>query len=80
MIGWGILGVAAWICVAIWPAWVAKKKGNSFFLWFIISLFFWWISLFWVYFGMKDKTLTPEDIAANDAADMALEREENAGN
>lgn len=79
MLGWGILGLTAWICVAIWPAWVAKQKGHSFFGWFIISLLFWWISLFWVYAGMKDLTLTAADIAADKAAEKMLEREESSG-
>jgi hypothetical protein len=54
-----ILGVFLWVMVALWPAFIAKKKGYSFVLFFIISLFFWWITLF-VTLLMKDKTASPE--------------------
>ncbi len=55
--GFGILGVVLWVLVALWPARVAASKGRSFFLWFLMSLFFWWITLF-VAYGLKD-TNTP---------------------
>jgi hypothetical protein len=58
-IGLGILGVIAWIIIAIWPARVAARKGHSFWGYFLLSLLFWWITLFIVYFGLKDKTQTP---------------------
>jgi Kef-type K+ transport system membrane component KefB len=75
MLGWGILGLIAWIIIAIWPARVASNKGHSFFVWFIISLFFWWVTLFWVYFGMNDRTRTAQDIAADEAVEKEMERE-----
>ena len=53
---WWIIGLIIWIAIAFWPASVASRKGHSFFLWFLISLPFWWISLFIVYFGLSDKT------------------------
>lgn len=77
MLGWGILGLIVWILIAIWPASVAFKKGHSFLGWFIISLFFWWITLFWVYFGMKDYTKTARDTTDEKAVDEVLEREEH---
>ena len=55
MLGWGILGLIVWIIVAIFPARIASSKGRSFLLWFIISLFFWWITLF-VALAMKDES------------------------
>ncbi len=75
MLGWGILGLIAWLIIALWPASIAAKKGHSFVLWFVISIFFWWIALFWVAFGMKDKTRTAADVAADKAADKAIERD-----
>lgn len=51
--GFGILGLIIWIAIAIWPARIAASKGRSFLLWFILSLFFWWITLF-VALAMKD--------------------------
>jgi hypothetical protein len=49
-----------WILAAILPAMIAKNKGHNFFGWFVLSLFFWWITLF-VAILMKDKhdTATP---------------------
>jgi hypothetical protein len=42
-VGWwlgGILLFIIWIAIAFWPARVARRKGHSFFLFFIFSLFF----------------------------------------
>jgi len=42
-IGWwlgGILFFIIWIAIAFWPARVAARKGHSFFLYFVFSLFF----------------------------------------
>ncbi len=41
--GWwlgSILFFIIWIAIAFWPARVAGRKGHSFFLFFIFSLFF----------------------------------------
>jgi Kef-type K+ transport system membrane component KefB len=76
MLGWGILGLIAWIIIAIWPARVAAGKGHSFVSWFVVSIFFWWITLFFVYFGMNDKTKTARDIANDKAVEKQLAREE----
>lgn len=55
-VGLGILGIFLWILIALWPARVASSKGYSFWLYFLLSIPFWWITLFIVYFGLKDKT------------------------
>jgi hypothetical protein len=34
------LAVVIWILIAFWPARVARRKGHSFLLFFIFSLFF----------------------------------------
>ena len=42
-LGWagiGILGLIIWVALAFWPARVARRKGHSFILFFIFSLFF----------------------------------------
>jgi hypothetical protein len=42
-VGWwlgGILLFIIWIAIAFWPARVARRKGHSFFLFFVFSLFF----------------------------------------
>ncbi|HEY4161126.1 MAG TPA: hypothetical protein VGM08_03630 [Candidatus Saccharimonadales bacterium] len=50
IIGFSILGfiilLAVWIVLAMLPAAIAKSKGHSFIAWFILSIFFWWITLF----------------------------------
>jgi len=71
-----VLGAFLWIMFAFWPAYVAKKKGYSFVLFFIFSLFTFVISLI-VAYAMKDKNLTAQDIADDKAAEKILEREEN---
>jgi len=71
-----VLGVFLWVIFAFWPAYVAKKKGYSFVLFFIFSLFTFVISLI-VAYAMKDKTRTAQDIADEKAAEKALEREES---
>jgi hypothetical protein len=40
VIGWTVLAVGIWILIAFWPARVASRKGHSFLLFFIFSLFF----------------------------------------
>jgi hypothetical protein len=52
---WITLLVAVWIGLAILPATIARSKGHSFWGWFFLSLFFWWITLFVVLF-MHDNT------------------------
>lgn len=52
-IGWIIL-VAIWIALAFWPARVAGRKGHSFFLYFIFSLFFFPLALLTAYL-VKDR-------------------------
>jgi ABC-type dipeptide/oligopeptide/nickel transport system permease component len=51
-----ILGVIIWVSIAFWPASVASRKGHSFFGYFLLSIPFWWITLFIVYFGLKDNS------------------------
>ena len=41
--GWwigGIIFIIVWVAIAFWPARVAARKGHSFLLYFIFSLFF----------------------------------------
>lgn len=70
-----ILGIVIWVLIAFWPASVAKRKGYSFLLFFILSLFFFFASLILAYV-LKDKTKTSGDIADEKAAERALEAEE----
>jgi hypothetical protein len=50
--GWwlgSILLFILWIAIAFWPARVARRKGHSFFLFFIFSLFFFPLALLVAY-------------------------------
>ncbi len=55
--GWwlgSILFIVIWIALAFWPARVAGRKGHSFFLYFIFSLFFFPAALIVAYL-VKDR-------------------------
>jgi hypothetical protein len=46
---WGILGLILWVAIAFWPARVARRKGHSWLLFFIFSLFFFPLALITAY-------------------------------
>ena len=52
---WWTLALLIWIAIAFWPARVAGRKGHSFFLFFIFSLFFFPAALIVAYL-VKDRT------------------------
>lgn len=54
-----VLGIFLWVMVSLAPAIIANKKGYNFWLFWIVSLFFWWITLFVAVF-MKDRSMAPE--------------------
>ena len=51
----GFLFLIIWIAIAFWPARVAGRKGHSFVLYFIFSLFFFPAALIVAYL-VKDRT------------------------
>ncbi|HYN35084.1 MAG TPA: hypothetical protein VES40_20845 [Ilumatobacteraceae bacterium] len=51
----GILGLIILIAIAFWPARVAGRKGHSFILYFILSLFFFPLALILAYV-VEDRT------------------------
>ncbi len=57
---WLMFWIFLCILVAFWPASVAKQKGHNFLGWFILSIFFWWITLFVAIFLLKDKNKTTD--------------------
>jgi hypothetical protein len=59
---WVTTLVILWCLAALLPASIAKSKGHSFWGWFFLSLFFWWITLF-VTLLMKNRN-TPTAAAA----------------
>jgi hypothetical protein len=50
-----IIAVIIWVAIAFWPARVAARKGHSFIGYFILSLFFFPLSLILAYV-VKDRT------------------------
>jgi hypothetical protein len=46
---WTWLLVVVWVLLAFWPARVARRKGHSFIGYFILSLFFFPLSLILAY-------------------------------
>jgi hypothetical protein len=51
---WWTLALLVWIAIAFWPARVAARKGHSFFLFFLFSLFFFPLALIVAYM-VKDR-------------------------
>lgn len=72
-----VLGVVLWIFLALWPAMMAKKKGYSFVLFFIISIFISWLLGLIIVLFLSDKNETAESREASAAAEKALDIEEN---
>ncbi len=50
-----LLGIVIWVIIAFWPAMVAKRKGHSFILFFLLSLVFFFLSLILAYV-VEDRT------------------------
>jgi hypothetical protein len=46
---WMLMFLVVWIAIAFWPARVAGRKGHSFIGYFILSLFFFPLSLLLAY-------------------------------
>ncbi|MGB4759092.1 MAG: hypothetical protein WBP26_03460 [Candidatus Saccharimonadales bacterium] len=61
-----ILGIVLWIIAALIPPIIAKRKGYSFLLFFLISIPFWCITLFVAIFVLKNKNRPP----AADASEL----------
>ena len=55
---WWTLALIIWIAIAFWPARVARRKGHSFFGYFILSLFFFPLALILAYV-VSDKRAAP---------------------
>jgi hypothetical protein len=72
---WVLLGLVIWVIIAFWPAMVARRKGHSFILFFLLSLVFFFASLILAYV-VPDRTKTAKDRANDKAAEAVLEKEE----
>ncbi len=70
-----ILGIVLWVILALWPAYMAKKKGYSFLLFLLLGIVTSWLVSLIVALVVKNKNLTPQQIADDQAAQAAIERE-----
>lgn len=68
-----VLGIVAWIALASWPAFIAKRKGYSFVLFFILGVFISFLLALIIASVLKDKD--PKVAAADKAAEEDIERE-----
>lgn len=50
-----VLGCVLWLLAALAPPIIARRKGYSFLFFFLISIPFWWITLFVAIFVLKNK-------------------------
>jgi len=57
---WYLILLVIWVALAFWPARVASRKGYSWLLFFIFSLFFFFIALLVAYL-IKDRVLEAEE-------------------
>jgi hypothetical protein len=69
LVFWTALAIFLWLFIAFWPASIASKKGHSFWLFFILSLFFWWITFFVAIF-MKDQSTSEASPAPIDSSNQ----------
>ncbi len=51
---WWFVWLIVWVAIAFWPARVARRKGHSFFLYFLFSLVFFPAALIVAYL-VKDR-------------------------
>ncbi|MEI7683292.1 MAG: hypothetical protein WCJ24_03275 [Candidatus Saccharibacteria bacterium] len=72
----GIMGLFLWVFLALWPAMIARRKGYSFVLFFILAIFISWPIALIITFFIKDKTQTAQSRADDKAVDAKLRREE----
>lgn len=72
----GILGIVAWICLALWPASIAKRKGYSFALFLLLGIFISFLLSLLIAVLLKDKTETAQDRADDEAVEKAMLKEE----
>lgn len=73
-----VLGIIVWVVVALWPANLAKRKGYSFILFFLLSMFISWVATLIIVLILKNKNITDEDREADRLAEAELDREENS--
>ena len=72
-----IMGIVVWVAVALWPAYIAKRKGYRVLLFFIGGIFISWLLTLIIVSLLKDKLITAEEIADDEAAEVFLDKEED---
>ncbi len=72
-----ILGALLWIVLALWPAILAKRKGYSFILFFLLAIVISWLLALVVSLFLHDRNETSADKAADKAAEAILDEQDN---
>lgn len=72
----GIIGIVAWFALALWPAFIAKRKGHSFALFLLLGILTSFILALIIAALVKDKTETAQDRADDAAVEKAMHQEE----
>lgn len=60
-----ILGLFLWFTVAIWPAYLAKKKGYSFLLFLLVSWAISWLFALIIVLVLEDKNASKSEGVAD---------------
>lgn len=58
---WAVFFLLIWLALAFWPARVAARKGHSFILFFLFSVFFFPLALLVAYLVRPAATATPAE-------------------
>ena len=74
---YAVLGVVLWIFLAFWPAMVAKRKGHSFVLYFVLSIVFSWLIMLIFAYSVKDRTLSDTQRKKEAKMDAEIEQIES---
>jgi len=51
-----ILGIILWIALAFWPASIARRKGHSFIIYFLLSIIISWLITLIIVAFLGDRT------------------------
>lgn len=74
---YAVLGIVLWIFLAFWPAMVAKRKGHSFVLYFVLSIIVSWLIMLIFAYAVKDKTISDSQRKKEAKMDAEIEQIEN---
>ena len=71
-----IIGLVAWICLALWPARIASRKGHSFILFLLLGIVTSFLFSLLVAALVKDRNATAKSRADDAAVEKAMHKAE----